>query len=88
MLTTLLNKHCNSSLADLDKIAKNKNTSALELIVISAIKFSIQKADSKSREFLIERMVGKVPTSDNVNVTVNLAERVAKARARVNKAKK
>lgn len=69
-LTTLLNKHINSSLQELDVIAKDKNTSALELIVISAIKFSITKGDSKSREFLIERMVGKVPQDMNINADI------------------
>ncbi len=69
-LTTLLNKHINSSLVELDLIAKDKKTSALELIVISAIKFSITKGDAKSREFLIERMVGRVPLE--VDVTADI----------------
>jgi hypothetical protein len=67
ILNTLLNKYTLMSLSELDAIAKDKNTSAMDLIVISAIKFSITKGDHRSRDFLVERMVGKVRMDVNLS---------------------
>jgi hypothetical protein len=60
ILNTLLNKYTLMSLSELNAISLDPHTPAIDLIVVSAIKFSIVKGDHRSRDFLIERMVGKV----------------------------
>lgn len=60
VLAELLSKYTHYSLKELEAVAKNPHTPSFDLIVISAIKFAIQKGDAKSRDFLIERMIGRV----------------------------
>lgn len=71
-LAIMLNKYANHTLAELEKVANDPATGALELIVISAISDAIQKGDSRAREFIVERMVGRVPVELDVEADMNM----------------
>lgn len=61
VLAELLHKYTHMSIAELDQIYKHPDTPAFHLMVITAIKYAIQKNDTHSRNFLVDRMVGRVP---------------------------
>ncbi len=73
VLSELLNKHVNTPYPELKAMAKEKLAPGLELIVVTAIVQAIENSDSRARDFLIERMVGKVPVDFDMKSKVEVA---------------
>lgn len=68
----ILSKYSNSSYEDLILLSNDKSVPAIELIVIRSLVWSLSKKDNTgSREFIIERMCGKVAQSMNLNANVS-----------------
>lgn len=70
-LLILLDKYITLNRDQLDEILDDRKAPALDIIVISAIQAAIEKQDSRSRDFLIERLCGKVDTNINVTPVIN-----------------
>lgn len=60
-LSELLNKYSDLPLNELEDLAWSKTLPAFEIIVIRALVWAIKKNDKSSRDFIIERLCGKVP---------------------------
>ena len=56
----ILPKYLDCNAEELNKHLKDKKTSALDLIVISALISAIKKGDSRARDFIIDRAIGGI----------------------------
>lgn len=62
-----LAKYIDCNITELNKAMKDPKTPAIDLIVISALTYAIKKGDSRARDFIIERAIGKVKTELEVS---------------------
>jgi len=70
-LTKILDKYSEYSINQLKKVKADKsNTPAIEMIVVINLLLSLEKANANSRDFIIERMAGKVVEQIKVEGTM------------------
>lgn len=72
----ILHKYLHCTKAELEAIGKDPNTTAIELLVVSVMAKAITNGDDKRVEFLLARLLGKVP--EHVKFTDETEEKTIK----------
>ena len=70
----ILNKYINCTIDDLQMHLKDKNTPALDLIVIKVLLEGIKRGDEKRLGFVLDRLIGKVKDSIEITADINMDE--------------
>lgn len=70
MFELLINKYMGLPVDQLQVIAKDQSTPAIDLVVIKLLVMSIQHGDINRLKLLLEYTIGKVPDKLNVNAEV------------------
>jgi hypothetical protein len=72
-LPVIVDKFLSMSREELEAAAKDKDTPAMECILIRVIVEAMKRGDDQRLNFLFDRIIGKTPETVNLNGNVHMA---------------